>query len=61
VSTLATENDLFGAALRAERAGDKREATQLLDLLLARFPASPLRESAAVERARLAGSTQPRP
>jgi ferric-dicitrate binding protein FerR (iron transport regulator) len=61
VSTLATENDLFGAALKAERAGDRREATQLLDLLLARFPASPLRESAGVERARLAGSTTPRP
>jgi ferric-dicitrate binding protein FerR (iron transport regulator) len=61
VSTLATENDLFGAALKAEGAGDKREAVQLLDVLLARFPASPLRESAAVERARLAGSIQPRP
>jgi ferric-dicitrate binding protein FerR (iron transport regulator) len=61
VSTLATENDLFGAALKAERAGDEREATQLLDLLLARFPASPLRESAGVERARIAGSTTPGP
>jgi hypothetical protein len=60
-STLATENDLFGAALKAEGAGDRREAVQLLDLLLARFPASPLRESAAVERARVAASIQPRP
>lgn len=57
VSTLATENDLFGAALKAENAGDRRAAVQLLDLLLARFPASPLRETAAVERARLIGST----
>jgi hypothetical protein len=52
-STLATENDLFGAALKAASAGDRREAMQLLDVLLARFPASPLKESAAVERARL--------
>jgi ferric-dicitrate binding protein FerR (iron transport regulator) len=53
ISTLATENDLFGAALKAEGAGDRREAVQLLDLLLARFPASPLRESATLARARL--------
>lgn len=57
VSTLATENDLFGAALKAASAGDKRAAVQLLDVLLARFPASPLRETATVERARLIGST----
>jgi ferric-dicitrate binding protein FerR (iron transport regulator) len=60
VSTLATENDLFGAALKAEGSGDRREAVQLLDRLLARFPASPLRESAALARARLVGSAPPR-
>jgi hypothetical protein len=60
-STLATENDLFSAALKAESAGDRRASLQLLDVLLARFPASPLRESAALERARLIDSTQPRP
>jgi hypothetical protein len=60
-STLATENDLFGAALKAEGAGDRREAVQLLEVLLARFPQSPLRESALVERARLIGSTLSRP
>jgi ferric-dicitrate binding protein FerR (iron transport regulator) len=57
-STLATENDLFGAALKAEGAGDRREAVHLLEVLLARFPQSPLKESALVERARLIGSTQ---
>jgi hypothetical protein len=53
VSTLATENDLFGAALRAERSGDRTEATHLLDALLTRFPQSPLCESAQRARARV--------
>jgi hypothetical protein len=57
-STLATENDLFGAALKAESAGDGRAAVQLLDVLLARFPTSPLKESAALKRAKLIGSIQ---
>lgn len=61
VSTLATENDLFGAALKAESAGDRRSAVQLLNVLLDRFPASPLKETATVERARLIGSTQSAP
>jgi hypothetical protein len=52
-STLATENDLFGAALRAERSGDRAEAAHLLDALLTRFPRSPLTESAQRARARL--------
>jgi hypothetical protein len=52
-STLATENDLFGAALRAERSGDRTEAAHLLDALLTRFPQSPLRESAQRARARV--------
>jgi hypothetical protein len=56
-STLATENDLFGAALKAERAGDLRAAAQLLEVLIARFPGSPLEESAEKARARLAAST----
>jgi ferric-dicitrate binding protein FerR (iron transport regulator) len=53
-STLATENDLFGSALRAERDGNRREAVELLDVLLTRFPRSPLRASAAEARQRLA-------
>jgi hypothetical protein len=56
-STLATENDLFGAALKAERAGDLRAAAQLLEVLIARFPGSPLKESAEKARARLTAST----
>lgn len=52
-STLATENDLFGAALRAERSGDRTEAAHLLEALLTRFPGSPLRESAQRAHARV--------
>ena len=52
-STLATENDLFGAALRAERSGDRSEAAHLLDALLTRYPQTPLRESAERARARV--------
>ena len=58
-STLATENDLFSAALKAGRAGDRREAIQLLDVLLARFPQSPLKQSAESARAKLSESIQP--
>ena len=52
-STLATENDLFGSALRAEHHGDRREAIELLDVLLTRFPTTPLRASALAARDRL--------
>lgn len=52
-STLATENDLFSSALRAEREGDRHEAIELLDVLLSRFPHSPLQASAAAARDRL--------
>jgi FecR protein len=55
-STLATENDLFGAALKAERAGDLRAAAQLLEVLVSRFPGSPLKESAERARARVNAS-----
>jgi hypothetical protein len=52
-STLATENDLFASALRAEHHGAPREAIELLDVLLTRFPATPLRASALAARDRL--------
>ncbi len=52
-STLATENDLFASALRAGREGNRRQAVELLDLLLNRFPRSPLHASAAAARERL--------
>ena len=58
-STLDTENDLFGAALRAERRGDRRQAVELLDLLLNRFPASPLRASALSARERVGRTALP--
>ena len=58
-STLATENDLFSAALNAGRAGDRREAVALLDVLLARFPQSPLKQSAESARAKFSESIQP--
>ena len=59
VSTLATENDLFSAALKAGRAGDRREAVALLDVLLVRFPNSPLKQSAESARAKLSESIPP--
>jgi len=59
VSTLATENDLFSAALKAGRAGDRREAVELLDVLLSRFPNSPLKQSAESARAKLSESIPP--
>ena len=60
-STLATENDLFGAALRAEHSGDRAEAAHLLDALLTRFPHSPLKESAQRARARVTATASPSP
>jgi hypothetical protein len=58
-STLATENDLFSAALKAGSAGDRREAVELLDVLLARFPNSPLKQSAESARAKFGESIPP--
>jgi hypothetical protein len=56
LSTLATENDLFSSALRAGQHGDRREAIELLDVLLTRFPGTPLRASALAARDRLSRS-----
>jgi hypothetical protein len=52
-STLADQNDLFAAAASAKRRGDTRDAIAALDRFLATYPASPLAESAAVERMRI--------
>ncbi|HVV50580.1 MAG TPA: FecR domain-containing protein [Polyangia bacterium] len=60
-STLATENDLFGAALRAEHAGDRAKAARLLESLLTRFPSSPLTESAQRAHARVTATARPAP
>ena len=56
-STLADQNDLFAAAAAANRRGDTRAALAALDRFLATYPASPLVESALVERMRLLQST----
>lgn len=57
-STLATENDLLSSALKAGRAGDRREAVELLNVLIARFPNSPLKQSAESARAKMSESIQ---
>jgi hypothetical protein len=41
---------MFSRALAAHRAGDPANAVRELELLLARFPASPLAQDAARER-----------
>ena len=60
-STLAAENDLFAAAVRAERAGDSAAALRALDELVARYPSSPLRGPAESERARITSHAAPAP
>jgi outer membrane protein assembly factor BamD (BamD/ComL family) len=52
-SSLTDQNDLFAEALAAQRQGDVWGAVGAYDRLWARFPSSPLAESAAVERMRL--------
>jgi hypothetical protein len=53
VSHLTEQNDLFSAAMAAERQGQHDLALRNLDELAARFPGGPLRESALVERKRI--------
>ena len=60
-STLAAENDLFAAAVRAERAGDSAAALRVLDQLVTRYPSSPLRGPADSERARIMSRVAPAP
>lgn len=50
---LATDGELFDAALEAKRRGDAAGAIALLDRLLANYPGSRLSETARVERMRL--------
>jgi hypothetical protein len=52
-STLADQNDLFATAASAKRRGDIRGALAALDHFIATYPASPLAESATVERMRI--------
>jgi ferric-dicitrate binding protein FerR (iron transport regulator) len=60
-STLAAENDLFGRAARAARAGDSAAALRLLEQLVARYPDSPLREAAEAERLRIVRTAPSQP
>jgi ferric-dicitrate binding protein FerR (iron transport regulator) len=58
-STLTEQNDLFAKAAVAKRRGDVSDAIDAFDVFLARYPASPLAESAAVERMRLLRAVAP--
>lgn len=53
VSHLAEQNDLFSAAMSAERRGEHETALRTLNQLIERFPGSPLGESARAERQRI--------
>ena len=57
-STLGEQNDLFAQAIAARRRGDPGTAVAGFDRFLARYPASPLAESATVERMRVLRSTE---
>jgi ferric-dicitrate binding protein FerR (iron transport regulator) len=52
-STLAEENALFFAAVKARQSGEAESALRLLGELLAKHPAGPLSEAAMAERMRL--------
>lgn len=52
-STLAEQNRLFSAAVRARQSGDHRGAAALLEQLTRHHPDTPLAEAARAERARL--------
>jgi hypothetical protein len=56
-STLAEQNDRFAAALAAKRSGDASGAIAAFERFVAAYPASPLAESALVERMKLLAST----
>jgi ferric-dicitrate binding protein FerR (iron transport regulator) len=58
-SDLADQNDLFAQGTRAWRRGDGAVAVAAFDQLLARYPTSPLVESAMIERMRVLRVTAP--
>jgi ferric-dicitrate binding protein FerR (iron transport regulator) len=49
-SSIAQQNALFAEATAARQQGDSAQAVSFFELLIARYPASPLAESAAVQR-----------
>ncbi len=59
VSRLAEQDDLFSAAMAAERQGQHDLALRNLDELVTRFPGGPLEESARAERARILSTKAP--
>jgi hypothetical protein len=60
VSSLGEQNDLFAEAILAKHHGDAAGAVGDFDRFLATYPASPLAQSAAVERMRLLHATSSR-
>ncbi|HEY5281654.1 MAG TPA: FecR domain-containing protein [Polyangia bacterium] len=60
VSHLSEQNDLFSAAMAAERRGEHETAISTLNQLIERFPGSPLGESARAERQRIQAVRPPR-
>jgi len=58
-SNLASQNDLFAAAVAAKRAGRSRDAVKLFSELIATYSDSPLLESAMVQKIRLMRETDP--
>jgi hypothetical protein len=52
-STLGEQNDLFAEGILANHRGDAQGAIAAFDRFLATYPASPLAQSAAVERMRI--------
>jgi hypothetical protein len=59
ISSIAQQNELFSEAAAARRAGDNARAVSRYELFLARYPASPLAESAAVQRMNLLSASAP--
>jgi ferric-dicitrate binding protein FerR (iron transport regulator) len=59
-SDLAAQNALFAEGAAARRRGDTRAAVAAYDKLTSSYPASPLAESATVERMRVVAAADPR-
>lgn len=57
-SRLAEQNDLLSSAMSAERLGQHDLALRRLDLLIERFPSSPLLETARAERQRILSASR---
>jgi hypothetical protein len=58
-SSIAQQNELFAEASSAHRQGDNARALSAFEQLMARYPASPLAESAAVQRMHLLQTSDP--